>query len=141
MRRCRQPGGHRTVSDRARETAVADTLKLAIPVRAGKPDFQVDVGIGGRFGHHGHPAEGGNIGNRRALGWSKGARGYRLRTRDRGVRKREPGQVAAGRPSREGRCGKEQEGQKLHMVSSAYYLRSFRSPRVGLDPITSPVAL
>ena len=85
----------RVLVDRSVPAAIPDRLEPAVPAGCGQPDFDLDIGVGGRFQRRLNPAECGQIAERGASApagspWRREcAGGHRLRSRNRRVGQRQ----------------------------------------------------
>ena len=120
--------GHRRVTDRSREPAVADHLQLAVPTARRHPDFRLDVRARCGRERDSHATERSERGKRvgatrptRSTRWRREpARRNRLRERDRSVLHRERGQALTcgrGRCGRQG-CDRNNRNEKPHSCQS-----------------------
>ena len=111
-------GAHRAEPDSAGESAVTHAQEFTVPIGGGHPYLETDVGIGGRFEHSSHAAEGGEFVDGAAIRWRESSRGHRLGGGDGGIRKRRAGETftGGGKPwRRRGQGGQEGEcGNSAH---------------------------
>jgi len=104
----------RKVSSLTGEAAIADALKLAVPLRGGHPDFELNVGIARGSNGAGYTAECGRDTDSGRTGRSERAGGDGLRHRDGGIGRRKRFETFASRGARGGAAKQQRQQAVVH---------------------------